>query len=191
MSEETQPQQPQQPKQESEQPLTPNSSEQTEQGASPEQSTSPEFENLGGKIPENAVIPGEAPPDNKPKFEVIPFTDAEVVTGAAFIAMFGGERMEMFTTEQEKEAFAKGFMSIAPLTLKSLKLGEALAEYGIGKNSMPGIGQVEAMPAWLRIGLGGVAIGIGTYAGGMAVNAQRVRENTKTVEAEGRVKNEA
>jgi hypothetical protein len=168
---------------------TPNSSEATGEAQSQTPSFNPEFENLGDKLPENAAVPGQVPPDDsKPKFEVIPFTDAEVVSGAAFIAMFGGERMEMFETEEEKTIFGNAFLSIAPLTLKSLKLGDALAEYGIGKNSMPGIGQVEAMPAWLRLIVGGAAIGAGTYAGGMAVTAHRKKESTKTVEAQGKVK---
>ena len=168
---------------------TPNSPAETVEEASQEQSTNqPEFENLGGKVPDNAVVPGQAPEPEKPKYEVIPFSDAEVVSGAAFIALLGGERLEMFATEEEKAIFAKSWMSFAPPTLKGLKIGEALAEYGIGKNSMPGLGQIEAMPAWMRLAAGGAAIGIGVYAGGMAVSAERNKQAKKTVEAEGKVK---
>jgi hypothetical protein len=39
--------------------------------------------------------------------------------------------------------------------LDALKVGEALAAYGIGKNRLPLQGGVEHLPPWLRIPAGG------------------------------------
>jgi hypothetical protein len=65
------------------------------------------------------------------------------------------------------EAFQRGILPMLPpaAVLNYLKVGEALASYGIGKNRLPAMGSVEALPPWLRILLGGVVVGASAYGG--------------------------
>jgi hypothetical protein len=138
-----------------------------------------DFENLGGKAPE-ALEGEEAPPE--PAFEVIPFTDEEIVKGSAFLAVVLGENVFNFLDDKEDlQAFQAAFLKFSPLALSTLKLGDALASYGIGQNSLPGLGTVEAMPAWARLAAGGVVIGVSVFMGAQAVEKSR---HARAVEVE-------
>jgi hypothetical protein len=106
----------------------------------------------------------DLPPEPEP---VIPFTGAELVQAATWILVFGlrlqtPEEVQAFT-----EAFQRGILPMLPpaAVLNYLKVGEALASYGIGKNRLPAMGSVEALPPWLRILLGGVVVGASAYGG--------------------------
>ncbi|GAA5334072.1 hypothetical protein [Thermus hydrothermalis] len=116
----------------------------------------------------------ELPPAEPP---VIPFTGEEIAGGAAFLLMLG-VRVQ---SEEEKAAFLRawqgalfGLMPPAQV-LDVLKVGEALAQYGIGKNRVPGMGSVENLPPWLRILLGGGVLAIAAYGGVRAVMDVRAR----------------
>ncbi|BDG15817.1 hypothetical protein TbrSNM41_05510 [Thermus brockianus] len=123
------------------------------------------WEPLGEEAPEDF---SELPPAEPP---VIPFTGEEIAGGAAFLLMLG-VRVQ---SEEEKAAFLRawqgalfGLMPPAQV-LDVLKVGEALAQYGIGKNRLPGMGSVENLPPWLRILLGGGVLAIAAYGGVRAV----------------------
>ncbi|WP_172955582.1 hypothetical protein [Thermus scotoductus] len=110
----------------------------------------------------------ELPPAEPP---IIPFTGEEIASGAAFLLMLG-VRVQ---SEEEKAAFlmawngAIGGLMPPAQVLNVLKVGEALAQYGIGKNRLPGMGSVENLPPWLRILLGGGVLAIAAYGGVRAV----------------------
>jgi hypothetical protein len=124
-----------------------------------------------------ASLEGEAsfsdlPPQPEP---IIPFTGTELVQAATWILVFGlrlqtPEEVQAFT-----EAFQRGIVPMLPpaAVLDYLKVGEALASYGIGKNRLPAMGSVEALPPWLRILLGGVVLALSAYGGARAVQAIR------------------
>lgn len=102
---------------------------------------------------------------------MIPFTGEEIANGVAFLLMLG-VRVQ---SEEEKAAFlaawngAIGGLMPPAQVLDVLKVGEALAAYGIGKNRMPGMGSVENLPPWLRILLGGGVLAVAAYGGVRAV----------------------
>ncbi len=102
---------------------------------------------------------------------MIPFTGEEIAGGAALLLMLG-VRVQ---SEEERAAFLRawngaigGLMPPAQV-LDFLKVGEALAAYGIGKNRLPGMGSVENLPPWLRILLGGGVLAVAAYGGVRAV----------------------
>jgi hypothetical protein len=106
----------------------------------------------------------DLPPEDGP---IIPFTGAELVQAATWILVFGlrlqtPEEVQAFT-----EAFQRGVVPMLPpaQVLDMLKVGEALAQYGIGRNRLPGIGGLDQLPPWLRILLGGVVVGASAYGG--------------------------
>lgn len=126
---------------------------------------------VGEEAPEDF---SELPPAEPP---VIPFTGEEIAGGAAFLLMLG-VRVQ---SEEEKAAFLRawqgalfGLMPPAQV-LDVLKVGEGLAQYGIGKNRLPGMGSVENLPPWLRILLGGGVLAIAAYGGVRAVMDVRAR----------------
>ncbi|GAA6746775.1 hypothetical protein Thermus71318_22760 [Thermus brockianus] len=129
------------------------------------------WEPLGEEAPEDF---SELPPAEPP---VIPFTGEEIAGGAAFLLMLG-VRVQ---SEEERAAFLRawqgalfGLMPPAQV-LDVLKVGEALARHGIGKNRLPGMGSVENLPPWLRILLGGGVLAIAAYGGVRAVMDVRAR----------------
>lgn len=120
---------------------------------------------VGEEAPEDF---SELPPAEPP---IIPFTGEEIASGAAFLLMLG-VRVQ---SEEEKAAFlmawngAIGGLMPPAQVLNVLKVGEALAQYGIGKNRVPGMGSVDNLPPWLRILLGGGVLAIAAYGGVRAV----------------------
>lgn len=96
---------------------------------------------------------------------VIPFTGEELANGTAMLLMLG-LRLQ---SPEEVEAFKRAFQASTFLppaqVLDMLKVGEALAQYGIGKNRLPGMGRVENLPPWVRIVLGGAVLALAAYGG--------------------------
>lgn len=133
----------------------------------PESTTNPEnFTPLEGEQFDN-LPPGPEP--------IQPFTGEEIVSGTAMILALGLR----FRTPEEANAFISayraGIMPMLPpaAVMDALKVGEALAEYGIGKNRIPGMGDIAALPSWIRIVLGGLILAASAYGGiNAAKNAQ-------------------
>lgn len=120
----------------------------------------------------------ELPPGPEP---IQPFTGEEIVGGTAMILALGLR----FQTPEEANAFVAAYRAgIVPMlppaaVLDALKVGEALAEYGIGKNRVPGLGDMAALPAWLRLVLGGLILAASAYGGiNAAKNAQMAMGGT-------------
>ncbi|WP_240307662.1 hypothetical protein [Thermus caldifontis] len=130
-------------------------------------------------------IPGEAEFADLPSVEpVIPFTGEELANGTAMLLMLG-LRLQ---SPEEVQAFQRAFQAASILppaqVLDALKVGEALAQYGIGKNRLP-MGQVENLPPWVRIALGGVVLAFAAYGGVRA--AMEVRASRAGPAGPGRV----
>jgi len=76
-----------------------------------------------------------------------------------------------FQTPDEAQAFMNAYrVGILPMlppaaVLNALKVGEALAHYGIAKNRLPGIGSMANLPEWLRLALGGLVLAMSAYGG--------------------------
>ena len=126
----------------------------------------------------------ELPPEPEP---VIPFTGAELVQGATWILVLGlrlqtPEEVQAFT-----EAFQRGVVPMLPpaQVLDMLKVGEALAQYGIGRNRLPGMGGLDQLPPWLRILLGGVVVGMSAYGGIRALLDLRAARSANPAPAGG------
>jgi len=104
----------------------------------------------------------DLPPALEP---VIPFTGEELANGTAMLLALG-LRLQ---SPEEVEAFQRAFQASTFLppaqVLDMLKVGEALAQYGIGKNRLPGMGQAENLPPWVRVALGGVVLAAAAYGG--------------------------
>ncbi|GIW33766.1 MAG: hypothetical protein KatS3mg072_1099 [Meiothermus sp.] len=85
-----------------------------------------------------------------------------------------------FETPEEAQAFMTTYKAgVVPMlppaaVLDALKVGEALAEYGIGRNRMPGMGNLAELPGWLRLVLGGLVLAMSAYGGINAAKAARV-----------------
>lgn len=58
--------------------------------------------------------------------------------------------------------------------LDALRVGEALAKYGIGRNRFLGMGNLAELPEWLRLVLGGLVLAMSAYGGINAAKAARV-----------------
>ncbi|MCX7784600.1 MAG: hypothetical protein N2318_13275 [Meiothermus sp.] len=107
---------------------------------------------------------------------VIPFTGEEIVNGTAMVLALGLR----FETPEEAQAFMTTYKAgVVPMlppaaVLDALKVGEALAEYGIGRNRMPGMGNLAELPGWLRLVLGGLVLAMSAYGGINAAKAARV-----------------
>ncbi|AGK03327.1 MULTISPECIES: hypothetical protein [Meiothermus] len=114
-------------------------------------------------------------PPEPPSIE--PFTGADLVQGATWMLILG-LRLQ---TQEEVEAFTRAFQGgVLPMlppapVLDALKVGEALAAYGIGKNRLPLQGGVEHLPPWLRILLGAGVMAMSVYGGMRAVQEIRAR----------------
>ncbi|GEM83915.1 hypothetical protein [Meiothermus hypogaeus] len=107
---------------------------------------------------------------------IIPFTGEEIVNGTAMMLALGLR----FQTPEEVQAFTTTYRAgVVPMlppaaVLDALKVGEALAEYGIGKNRMPGMGNLADLPPWLRLVVGGLVLAMSAYGGINAAKAARV-----------------
>jgi hypothetical protein len=106
----------------------------------------------------------DLPPEPEP---VIPFTGEELVQGITWLLLLGIRPQSQEEAQAFTEAFQRGILPMLPpaAVLNYLKVGEALASYGIGKNRLPAMGSVGALPPWLRILLGGVVVGASAYGG--------------------------
>ena len=131
------------------------------------------FTPLEAEAPPQAASFAEIP---APPAPIEPFTGEEIVSGAAVVLALGLR----FQTPEEAQVFTTAFRSgIVPMlppaaVLDALQVGEALARYGIGRNAIPGIGNLAQLPDWLRLVLGGLVLAMAAYGG---INAARaVRE---------------
>jgi len=85
-----------------------------------------------------------------------------------------------YQTPEEAQAFVTAYkVGVLPMlppaqVLDALKVGEALAAYGIGRNRLPGMGNLAELPAWLRLVLGGLVLAMSAYGGINAAKAARV-----------------
>lgn len=85
-----------------------------------------------------------------------------------------------FQTQAEAQAFTTAFkVGMVPMlppaaVLDALRVGEALAKYGIGRNRFPGMGNLAELPEWLRLVLGGLVLAMSAYGGINAAKATRV-----------------
>jgi len=141
----------------------------------PEEDGYPDFEPLEG-------VEGE-PEGDAPAPE--PFTGQEIATGVAFAVMAGLK----ISTPEEKAAFELAFTQAVPLMptpflLDTLKVGEALAAYGIHKG-MAGRADLSKLPAWLRIIFGAAALGWAAVSASRAV--MEVRSERKDSDSTGHV----
>jgi hypothetical protein len=128
--------------------------------------TPPTFEHI------DDVTEAETPTSSTPaKVVVEPWSDEEIISGVAVSVVLGLAQQGQLRTPDEVEIFNTSFMKVAPAAIKTLKIGEALAVYGIGKNT--GVGGLERLPPWVRLALGVVGIGVGVGMGLRAVQAQR------------------
>ncbi|WP_036218453.1 hypothetical protein, partial [Calidithermus chliarophilus] len=148
------------------------------------------FTPLEGVQPEGAVPAdeGEGQPQEKPNplQQLEPYSDEEIMGGAALAAMFVLKaRGAGLKTEQEVSAFERAFAWVEYPILKTsrllepLKLGEALREFGIAKGNIPGLSKGGDAPAWVRLLVGGVGLGLAMWNGTRAVAAERAKEKPK------------
>lgn len=118
------------------------------------------------------------------KIGVIPFTDEEIVDGSAFITMMVAQRAlsTPIESQEQVELYMQAYKNVfapfasTPALIAPLKLGEALARYGIGKNMQPGT-SLEVLPPLVRITVGGVVLGVSSFMAMQAV--KRVEEQPK------------
>lgn len=106
---------------------------------------------------------------------IIPFTGEEIANGTALLLGLG-LRLQ---SPEEVAAFQRAFQSTTLLppaqVLDALKVGEALAAYGIGKNRLPGAGRLADLPPWMRILAGGAVLALAAYGGVRAAMEVRAR----------------
>jgi hypothetical protein len=130
------------------------------------ESSPPPFEHI------DDVTEAETPASSTPARVVVePWSDEEIISGVAVSVVLGLAQQGQIRTPQEADVFNDSFMKVAPAAIKTLKIGEALAVYGIGKNT--GVGGLERLPPWVRLALGVVGIGVGVGMGLRSVQAQR------------------
>ncbi len=140
--------------------------------SSAEEADYPDFEPLEAEgEPEGKVPAGAAPPAPEP------FTGQEIASGVAMALMMGLK----ITSDEERAAFERAFTQAVPFMptpfiLDALKVGEALAAYGIHKG-MTGPADLRRLPAWLRLLLGAATLGMAGYSAARAVmEVRRGRE---------------
>ena len=136
-----------------------------EPAPSPEEDGYPDFEPLEGieGEPEGQALP--PPPAPAPE----PFTGQEIASGVAMALMMGLQ----IANDEERAAFERAFAQAlpfmpTPFILDTLKVGEALAAYGIHKG-MTGPADLGRLPAWLRLLLGAATLGMAGYSAARAV----------------------
>ncbi len=132
----------------------------------------PDFEPLEAEgEPEGEATAGAAPPAPEP------FTGQEIASGVAMALMMGLK----IASDEERAAFERAFTQTVPFMptpfiLDTLKVGEALAAYGIHKG-MTGQADLGRLPAWLRLLLGAATLGMAGYSAARAVmEVRRGRE---------------
>lgn len=118
----------------------------------------------------------------KPK---IPFTDDEIIDGTAFVAMLASARATRIEfNDADVETFKRAYKRIFPpfvttaAVIAPLRLGDALAEYGIHKSMGPGF-DLTAVPAWVRIAVGGLLLSTSTILAASAVASEHT-DNPKS-----------
>lgn len=106
---------------------------------------------------------------------VEPFTAEEIVSGAAFVLVLGLRLENDAETAAFREAFGWVLRPVLPTAkvLEQLEIGQALAQYGIGKGMGLGGGGLDMLPAWARLAAGVVALGVAGYMGKQAVIKER------------------
>ena len=126
-------------------------------------------------------IDPEPPPVAESSVKVVePYSTDEIIGFAAPLLCIGMQARGIIPATQEgANAFAagaglikpdKGEMRLyLPDALEPLQLGEALAQFGIGKNT--GIGGISTAPAWLRLVVGAGVLAFGMFQGVMAARA--------------------
>ncbi len=132
----------------------------------------PDFEPLEAEgEPEGETPAGAAPQAPEP------FTGEEIASGVAMALMMGLK----IASDEERGAFERAFTQAVPFMptpfiLDALKVGEALAAYGIHKG-MTGPADLARLPAWLRLLLGAATLGMAGYSAARAVmEVRRGRE---------------
>lgn len=140
----------------------------------------PVAEESSGSEPEFTPLEGEGAagfeeiPSAPPPVE--PFTGEEIVNGTAMVLALGLR----FQTQAEAQVFTTAFkVGVVPMlppaaVLDALRVGEALAKYGIGRNRFPGMGNLAELPEWLRLVLGGLVLAMSAYGGINAAKAARM-----------------
>ncbi|WP_457638426.1 hypothetical protein [Oceanithermus sp.] len=132
----------------------------------------PDFEPLEAEGEPEAEAPAGAAPQ-APE----PFTGEEIASGVAMALMMGLK----IASDEERAAFERAFTQAVPFMptpfiLDTLKVGEALAAYGIHKG-MTGPADLARLPAWLRLLLGAATLGMAGYSAARAVmEVRRGRE---------------
>lgn len=136
----------------------------------PSSTDTDDFQDLGGEEAPFSDLPPEPPP-------IEPFTGADLVQGATWILILGLRLQSQEEVEAFTRAFQGGVLPMLPPApvLDALKVGEALAAYGIGKNRLPLQGGLETLPPWLRILLGAAVLAMSAYGGMRAVQEVRAR----------------
>lgn len=132
----------------------------------------PDFEPLEAEgEPEGEAPAGAAAPAPEP------FTGQEIASGVAMALTMGLQ----LSSDEERAAFERAFTQAVPFMptpfiLDTLKVGEALAAYGIHKG-MTGPADLGRLPAWLRLLLGAATLGMAGYSAARAVmEVRRGRE---------------
>lgn len=121
----------------------------------------PEFQHLeserGGDSPAPTLING-----------VTPFTADEIVSGAALALTLGLRLEEPDDIKTFQEAFTWVIRPVFPTSqvVEQLRLGQALAHYGVGKGR--GLGGGE-LPPLVRLVAGSMALGLAGYMAHQAV----------------------
>lgn len=111
---------------------------------------------------------------------VTPFSDEEIVNFSAMATIFAGAPITKTKLETEHDvtvyqtAFKNVFGPIMPTAamIAPLKLGDALAAYGVGKGMGPGF-SLEQLPAWVRLTLGAVVLGGSSFMAFTAVRNEQ------------------
>jgi hypothetical protein len=120
--------------------------------------------------------------------KVTPFSDEEIVNFSATASLFVGSPITKTKLETEHEvtvyqtAFKHVFGPIMPTAamIAPLKLGDALATYGIGKGMGPGF-SLEQLPAWVRLTLGAVVLGGSSFMAFTAVKNEQAQTSASSV----------
>lgn len=128
--------------------------------------------------------PGPAQPEPEPVIE--PYSEEEILNGVG-IGLALGLRLQ---DEKEMEAFQEAWnwvvRPVLPTAglLKALQVGKALASYGIGRGMVPGAGNIESLPAWLRLLLGFGLMGVSGFNGFRAIQALREKEAARAAQSQ-------
>lgn len=126
------------------------------------------IEELGEPTPEAATPQSPA---------VEPFTDEEILSAVGVGLMLGlrlQDEEEVRIWNEHWNWIVKPMLPTAAV-LKPLRLGDALAKYGIGKGMLPGTGALENLPDWVRLLIGGAVLSFSAFGGFRAVQEYRAQ----------------